>query len=235
MAKLLVSVRSLIEARAALRGGAAVIDIKEPSLGPLGRANAEVWRSIRDEMPGDVTLSVALGELADLQFESIRAEDLDGIAFRKVGPAGMAQRWAAWWNEIRRLDNAPTGWVAVAYADWDRAGAPDPDDVIAAALDADNCPGVLVDTWDKTLGCPIEANDLWQDRVDRVQRSGRFVALAGRLDLATIRRLSPLKPNLFAVRGAACEGFRRDGLVSAALVAELAGAVSAGSISQRDT
>jgi len=230
LAKLLVSVRSVVEARAALRGGAAVIDIKEPSLGPLGRAAAEVWRPIRDEVPGDVAVSVALGELADLEPESIRPEDLAGIAYRKVGPARLGRGWAARWDQVRRLDDAQTGWVAVAYADW--KGAPDPDDVIAAALDAEDCPGVLFDTWDKTLGCPIEVDDAWRTRIARVQGSGRFVALAGRLDRAAIERLGPLKPDLFAVRGAACEGARREGAIRADLVAELVGVVSKGSISR---
>ncbi len=222
MAKLLVSVRSVIEARAALRGGAAVIDIKEPSRGPLGRARAEVWRAIRLEVPEDVPVSVALGELADLEPGSVPLEDLDGIAFRKVGPARMGQGWTARWDQVRRLDDAQTGWVAVAYADWERSEAPNPDDVIAAALLAEDCPGVLIDTWDKTLGCPIEVSDLWRTRIARVQGSGRFVALAGRLDLPSIRRLSRLRPDLFAVRGAACVGARRDGVIDAALVAELA-------------
>ena len=46
MAGLLVSVRSAEEARAALAGGATVIDIKEPDRGPLGRAEPEVWQQV---------------------------------------------------------------------------------------------------------------------------------------------------------------------------------------------
>jgi len=46
MAALLVSVRSAAEALAALAGGAAVIDVKEPSRGPLGRADGDVWRAV---------------------------------------------------------------------------------------------------------------------------------------------------------------------------------------------
>ena len=39
--QLLVSVRSAEEARAALEGGAALIDVKEPSRGSLGSASVE--------------------------------------------------------------------------------------------------------------------------------------------------------------------------------------------------
>lgn len=229
MAKLLVSVRSVPEARAALKGGAAVIDIKEPSLGPLGRASGLTWRAILDEVPAHVPVSVALGELADLDLDSIRSEDFAGITFRKVGPAGSGQGWSARWNQVRQLDEgrAGAGWVAVAYADWERANAPTVDEVIAAALEAEGCPGVLVDTWDKTLGCPIVASDEWRGRIARIQDSGRFVALAGRLDWAAIERLSSLEPDLFAVRGAACVG-GREGRVDAALVAELVAVVTTG-------
>src|SRR5947209_8028398 len=43
---LLVSVRSAAEARAALDGGAALIDIKEPARGPLGRADDGVMAEV---------------------------------------------------------------------------------------------------------------------------------------------------------------------------------------------
>ena len=226
VAKLLVSVRSVAEAKAAFEGGAAVIDVKEPRLGPLGRAPAFTWRAIRDEIPERVPVSVALGELADLDLGSIRPEDFAGIAFRKVGPARSGQAWLSRWDQARRIDEAGAGWVAVAYADWDRAEAPSLDEVIAAALEADHCPGVLVDTWDKTLGCPIVASEGWRSRIKRIQRSGRFVALAGRLDRAAIERLRPLEPDLFAVRGAACVGNRRDGVVDSSLVAGLVKALA---------
>ena len=35
--------------------------------------------------------------------------------------------------------------------------------------------------------------------IDRVRDSGRFVALAGSLDVEAIRRLAPLAPDIFAV------------------------------------
>ena len=61
---LLVSVRSAPEARAACRGGATVIDVKEPARGPLGRADAPTWRAVRAVVPEAVPVSVALGELS---------------------------------------------------------------------------------------------------------------------------------------------------------------------------
>ena len=65
MPALLVSVRSAAEALAARAGGAAVIDVKEPARGPLGRADVDVWREIFAAIPPVVPVSVALGELSE--------------------------------------------------------------------------------------------------------------------------------------------------------------------------
>ena len=203
-----------------------MIDIKEPAMGPLGRAPCSTWQAIRAVVPAEVPVSVALGELADFDPQTIQPAVLAGISYRKVGPAGLGADWSRRWTKARQADSIATGWVAVAYADWQNAGAPDPAEVIATALDAENCPGVLLDTWDKSTRCPLVALDLWQDRIQRIQASGRFVALAGRLDLAEIARLSSLRPDLFAVRGAACVGGRRAGQIDPILVAHLVAAAA---------
>ena len=222
MARLLVSVRSVVEAQAALVGGAAVIDIKEPRHGPLGRASRATWRAIRAEIPPQIPVSVALGELIDLDPQSVQATDLPGITFQKAGPAGMISTWATRWDQVAEQLPDTAGLVAVAYADWSLAHAPDPDRVIASALRTANCPGLLVDTWDKRQACPIKVDEVWLSRVTRVQATGRFVALAGGLDCETIERLGPLRPDLFAVRGSACRGGdRRSGTVDSELVARL--------------
>ena len=90
MASLLVSVRSASEALAALEGGAAVIDVKEPDRGPLGRADASVWSEVRAAVPYGTPVSVALGELTEWVDGRPQAERgrLRGFAFRKVGLAG---------------------------------------------------------------------------------------------------------------------------------------------------
>ena len=210
MAGLLVSVRSVDEARAALAGGAAVIDVKEPDRGPLGCADFEVCRAVRRAVPPGVPVSIALGELREWQAPGRSSPapgppspDLfAGIAYRKLGLAGAGPDWVEAWADLRRAWGPGASWVAVAYADWARADAPHPDSVLDAALAATDCAGVLVDTWDKTRPNPIDAS--WGPWVARARRGGRRVALAGGLDAAAIARLAPLRPDLFAVRGAAC-------------------------------
>jgi len=220
MAGLLVSVRSADEARAAVEGGASVIDVKEPDHGPLGRASSQTWRLVREAVPAALPVSVALGELTDW---SGSVGSLEGIAFRKIGLAGwgVRQNWQARWAEVRRVESGEARWVAVAYADWQAAQAPHPDAVLEAAIEADDCSGILVDTWDKSSRSPLDATPRWFHWVALARQSGKFVALAGGLDLAAIARLAPLEPDLFAIRGAACERSDRRGQIQPDRVAEL--------------
>lgn len=218
MAGLLVSVRSAEEARAAVQGGAAVIDVKEPRRGPLGRASAEIIRGVRQAVPSHVPVSVALGELRDWESDPTPFE---GVAYQKLGLAGAGPGWERAWEDLRRSESPGPRWVAVAYADWEIACSPDPDLVLAAALAAPDVIGILVDTWDKSRPSPLDISPGWIEWVARARAGGRFVALAGGLDRTAIARLAPLRPDLFAVRGAACQAGDRLGRVDPRRVAEL--------------
>jgi uncharacterized protein (UPF0264 family) len=232
VASLLVSVRSATEAAAAVEGGAVVIDVKEPARGPLGRADARVWREVRDAVPRDLPVSVALGELVEwIDTPSGRhgseVEVFAGIAYRKLGLARAGPRWQEEWAELRaRLGPGP-GWIAVVYADWQRAQAPHPDAVREAALAEPDCAGLLIDTWDKTQPSPLAVDGTWR-RWFAAARRGRpmLIALAGGLDRRAIERLAPLGPDLFAVRGAACSGGDRQGAIERQRVAALVQAIN---------
>ena len=210
-AGLLVSVRSPGEAIEALEGGASVVDIKEPSNGPLGRAEVAVWQSIRSALPANTCLSVALGELGEWPLDP---GVFDGIAYRKLGLAHSGPDWAQRWQTTRECDPNGPRWIAVVYDDWRVAGAPEPDQVIDEALRINECAGVLVDTWNKSARTSLEANPVWKNRVRQIQDEGKLVALAGGLTLADLERLHPLHPDLFAVRTAACDGGNRLGQVT---------------------
>jgi (5-formylfuran-3-yl)methyl phosphate synthase len=227
VAKLLVSVRCKAEALAALAGGADVIDVKEPRHGSLGRATPSIWREVREVVPPQIPLSVALGELGDwLNTDdiSVAARSAVGISYCKLGLSFAPPDWSTAWRAFCRRWNqmvfSPWGWIAVVYIDWRAAQAPDPDSIIRAAVEFDECQGVLFDTWDKTTGTRLD--DTWKPRLDRVRATRRFVALAGSLDIEAIRRLAVLEPDIFAVRGAACAGGNRLETVESQRVADLA-------------
>lgn len=226
---LLVSVRDADEAAAASTGGASLIDVKEPARGPLGRADADVVAAVVAQA-GRTPISAAMGELRDEAFDVP-----EGVRFAKWGLAGCRTepRWQDRLDALRRR-LAPIEVVAVGYADWQCAQAPPLDDVLDFACSRGGV--FLVDTCCKepTGSRPRPSLLDWLDldwltsAVARCRESKVRIALAGSLDLATIRRLAPLRPDWFAVRGAACEGDDRAAPVSATRVRELAAACRAG-------
>ncbi len=223
MADLLVSVRSAEEAVAALDGGAAILDVKEPDRGPLGRADPAVWSAVRRAVPPATPVTVALGELADWHDGDVSPADFEGIALRKLGLAGHRGNWAAAWAIARQDSSGGPPWVAVAYADWSLAEAPGPEAVVDAALAATDCAGLLIDTWHKGRANPLDPS--WLPLLRRARAGGLFLAIAGGLDVEAIARLAPLVPDIVAVRGAACGPGGRRGTIDPARVAALARAV----------
>ena len=241
---LLVSVRDAAEAAEALDGGAAIIDVKEPRHGPLGAAMPETiaavagvvgtlrpWTMACGELGGepngeDVTAHASELEPIAAAFKSRLERMLDLLGPSAVPPAaikiGLAGAAGTDWQ--RRLqavfDLLPPGSdrVAVAYADWQRAGAPSPPEVIAAA-DRLNCSVLLVDTFDKSAGglfdcCPPEMPAAW---VTAARAARLQVAVAGRIAAAEIPAAWALGPDVVALRSAVCFN-GRDGAVQAGLV-----------------
>jgi uncharacterized protein (UPF0264 family) len=99
--------------------------------------------------------------------------------------------------------------VAVAYADWQSAGAPDPHRVLAlgAAL---GCRVLLVDTFSKSRGTLVDHVKLkeLEELIGEAHDRGCQSALAGSLGIEQIAPLASLRPDYIAVRGAACAGGR---------------------------
>jgi (5-formylfuran-3-yl)methyl phosphate synthase len=228
MTRLLVSVRSAAEVEAALAGGAALIDVKEPDHGALGRAADAVTADVVRAVGGRAPVSAALGELRDGPPELPPC--LPSLAYVKYGLAGCAAEEEPTWPEemdaraeaVRRAN--PTCAVAVvAYADWRRARAPTPAEVCAFACRRSASGGrqppdaFLLDTWGKDGLTLLD----WMSRVEvdhlcRVCRdAGVPIALGGSLSRSLIRALRPTAPDWFAVRGAACEGLQRTAAVDA--------------------
>jgi uncharacterized protein (UPF0264 family) len=152
-------------------------------------------------------VSAALGELT----ESHRLPHT-ALAFAKWGLAGCRDR-PHWPDELRQAARQlPPGCrpVAVAYADSARANAPAPTEVCDFAC-TQGWGALLIDTWRKdgsTLLDWLSLADLHHLRAG-CRTGGLPIALAGSLGVAEIRSLRVLRPNWFAVRGAACGGGQR--------------------------
>jgi uncharacterized protein (UPF0264 family) len=219
MTNLLVSVRSEAEAEAALAGGAGLIDVKEPAHGSLGCAGPERIASVLRVVAGRRPVSAALGELVEKKVSGPFS-----LAFAKWGLAGCGDR-RDWPDELCRAAEAlPEGCrpVAVAYADWRRAAAPPSAQVCDFAC-ARAWGAFLIDTWHKdgtTLLDWLTLDEL-RDLRDRCGAANVSVALAGSLGVEQMRVLRPLRPDWFAVRGAACRDGRRTATIDVGQVRRL--------------
>lgn len=226
--RLLVSVCDADEARAALAGGADIIDVKDPTQGSLGRATPESWAAIAVAVPKEIPLSLALGELREWSAAMSIPAIPTPTRWLKLGLAGMRDLagWRTTWSSLRtRIEEAcptPIGWVAVAYADADVAEAPPVEDVARTAVET-GCAGFLIDTWSKGGPSLVE---LGIDRrlksiLPELRQQGLFTALAGSLRRADIAAVAGWGADIIAVRTAACEAAVRIGRVSQEAVRSL--------------
>jgi uncharacterized protein (UPF0264 family) len=230
-----VSVRNLTEARSALRGGADIIDIKEPFRGSLGRADAQVIRQIVGEFSDASSappLSAALGEVMDAS-ETDQMHLPGGLSLAKLGLSGLGRQanWAAKWLDVRQAcedvsaATAPR-WVAVAYADAEAAGAPPVEEVLEAASRT-RCAGLLIDTFHKNEGRLLDLISLpvLTAMATAARQHGLFFAVAGQIQTDDVALIQPVRPDIIAVRSAACEKGDRQAAICPRKIQEVKAAI----------
>jgi uncharacterized protein (UPF0264 family) len=229
--QLLVSVRSPVEVEPALRGGADILDAKEPARGSLGAVSPDVLGGIVARIPPQVQLSIALGDLFTLEdvWQAIEhLPDLTGRAriYLKLGFAGVRsfERVRALLEvaaDAARSHPASPSIVAVAYADSEFAGTIPPRSVFRAAAGVP-ASGVLLDTYLKAEGnlfTWIEPSELTGLMV-RAHGTGMLAAVAGSLTVEHLKPVCAAGADIVGVRGAACsEG--REGAVCLSKVRQL--------------
>ncbi|TWT31464.1 (5-formylfuran-3-yl)methyl phosphate synthase [Blastopirellula retiformator] len=210
MTQLLVSVRSAAEARAALAGGADLIDVKEPTLGSLGAAKPQVWREVIDQIDGQLSVSVALGEISD-RGSRFDADSFRGASMVKFGLANMAD--VANWRTIAtaRYQQVPPECVRVAvyYVDQSRANCPPLNEVLRWSREI-SATAVLLDTYVKdgqSLFDFVSARELAQT-IAAIHAGDQLAACGGSLAEAHFSAAIEAGADVLAVRGAACAGSR---------------------------
>jgi (5-formylfuran-3-yl)methyl phosphate synthase len=221
--RLLVSVAGPREARAALAGGADVIDAKDPRRGALGAVRLGVLRAIREAVGARRPVSAALGDIASEGATALvrRAPEAAalGAAFVKAGFSGASNE-----ARVRQLASAVRGAVGdltqvvlVAYADWRQAESLDPRTIVTVAAET-GAAGVLLDTAVKPRSLfAILAPAAIAEWVAAAHAVGLFAAVAGSLEGKDFAAVRALDADLVGVRGAACVGGRA-GRVSTARV-----------------
>src|SRR5256885_2524300 len=220
--RLLVSVRGSVEARAAVAGGADVIDAKDPARGALGPVRRDRLAAIRRAVGAVRPVTAALGDAGNAGRVAAAGAAARGVAFVKLGFGGVTTDAPArsLARAARRGAASATALVLVAYADWRRASSLAPDRLVAVAVDA-GATGLLLDTARKDAPLfAIESPDAVAAWVAAVHAAGLFAAPAGRLSGPGFATPPGVGADLVGVRGAACVG-GRTGPVSRARVAAL--------------
>lgn len=210
MTQLLISVRTPDEAEVALRAGADLIDIKEPTRGPMGMADPAVIAAIIERVAGRRPVSAALGELkSKADFSALPP----GLSFVKIGLARVGKQWRD--QLADRFAQVPSaGKVPVLYADLVVDGkCPEPEEVIEWCRQQ-KAAGILMDTCKKRNGtCLLDffPPELLAVCAKLAHLSGLFLALAGSLGGPTARTAAMLGADIIGMRGAVCRNRHRNG------------------------
>jgi len=227
--KVLISVRDREEAEIALKAGVDILDVKEPMEGALGAPSPQTIKQVVDLAKNKVELSAAIGDLnykPNLASLAALAVASLGVNYVKLGmhtfntlDEGVA--FAKHVKESLNSFNLNPKLVVAGYADYIRAGALSPRQIleIAKTSDADF---FMLDTYvkdGKSLLSFISLEHL-KELVVKTHNLGLRIALAGSLSLNEALRLKPLEPDVLGFRKAACGGDRLSN-VSFAKVHEL--------------
>ncbi len=218
---LLISVRDVPEAAAALEGGADLIDVKEPDKGPLGPAEAEVVAAVIEQVAGRVPVSAALGEWSPHALTEAHWHLELPLQYVKWGLAGYRHQpgWGEDLLETRRQLPPSMQMVLVAYADWEKAKSIPPAELVKFARRY-RFGAFLIDTYTKDGKSLLDflAADKLAELVGWLQEAGLTVAVGGSLRPEHLKSLKGVRPDYFAVRGSACVGNKRRATIDASRV-----------------
>ncbi|MFQ5832632.1 MAG: (5-formylfuran-3-yl)methyl phosphate synthase [Candidatus Thorarchaeota archaeon] len=229
--KLLVSPTDEKDAIEAVKGGADIIDVKDPSAGSLGAASPGLIRLVKEAVGDSIPVSAAIGDVPNLPGTIAQAAlgaSMAGADFVKVGLYGTRSH-----DDARKLlesvvhaleeFNRDSIAVAALYADHARAGTINPLDLPRIA-EGINVGVVMVDT---AIKDGMNLFDFMSiegvAKFVEVSREQNFqVALAGSLSGESFKKATLLGPDIVGVRTAALSGGNRDsGRVDSELVTRL--------------
>jgi uncharacterized protein (UPF0264 family) len=235
--KLLVSVVNKTEAIDSIKGGADILDVKNPKEGSLGANFPRVIREIKEVMPKNLELSATIGDLPNLPGTASLAAlgaAFSGVDYVKVGLFGVktSEEATALMTEVVRAVKEfdhDLKTIASGYADFRYVGCVSPMDLPMIAYKA-GADGVLVDVKiknDKENLFNFLTGKQLGGLVAQAHDYNLLAALAGSLDKQDIQRVHGLGADIIGVRGAVCtKKDRLSGRLEREKVAELAKEIS---------
>ena len=227
--RLLVSPMNIEEARAALAGGADIIDVKNPKEGSLGANFPWAIRAVADVARGIAPVSATIGDLpykpgtASLAALGAAVSGAEYVKAGLLGAKDQAQAVEMLEGIVRAVKeyDPKKKVVASGYSDFLRVGCLSPLLLPQAAASA-GADLVMVDTAVKdgrpTFDFMSEAE--LEQFITLGHSEGLEVALAGSIGFAHLDLLKRLQPEIIGVRGIVCGGDRSSS-VRAELVAEV--------------
>lgn len=230
---LLISPINHEEALESIKGGADIVDVKNPKEGSLGANFPWVIKDIREITPKDKLVSATLGDVpykpGTVSLAALGAHN-SGANYIKVGLYGTKDYDEAvevMENVVKTIkeESHSTIIVAAGYADAHRVGAIGPMEIPKVAKDA-GCDLAMLDTAvkdGKTLFDYLSLEDL-EKFVKESHSYGLKAALAGSIKKEQIEPLNNIGCDVVGIRGAACVGGDRNtGKIHHSAVAELKG------------
>jgi uncharacterized protein (UPF0264 family) len=215
--RLLVSPINIEEAKAAMAGGADILDVKNPKEGSLGANFPWVIRSVAEVAAGKLPVSATIGDFdykpGTASLAALGAA-FSGAEYIKVGLLKIKDQAEAKdmlshiVKSVKDFDDRKK-LVAAAYSDYSRVGSIAPMDLplVASECGADV---VMVDTAIKDGKSTFEFMTETEiaDFISAGHDLGLDVAIAGTIKFEDLKLLRRVAPDIIGVRGAVCGGDR---------------------------
>ncbi len=230
MMKVLVSPMNLEEALECIKGGADIIDVKNPAEGSLGANFPHVIREVAEVVKkSGKEVSATVG---DLEFKPGTASlaalgaAYSGADYVKVGLYGIRNEREVYdlmkevVRAVKDFDESKKV-VAAAYGDYTRINAVSPFEIPEAAYKA-GVDGIMVDTAikdGKDIFSFMKFEEL-QRFINEAHERNMFCAIAGSLKWEHLDLLKSLNPDIIGVRTMVCEN-GRNSPIKAELVEKL--------------
>lgn len=214
MIKLLVSPTDEIDAIDAVNGGADIIDVKNPAEGSLGAPLPSLIRKVREAVPKDISISVALGDVPTLPGTIAQAAlgaaiaGADYVKIGLMGPKTVNDAISIVNAVVETLEefNPNVITVAALYADYARTGTLNPRE-LPGIVEAARAGFAMIDTAIKDDRHILEFMKQ-SDVIEFLQvcREKKIkTALAGSLSKEVFEKVVKLEPDVVGVRKAALQ------------------------------
>ncbi len=228
--RIMVSVTNPDEAHEALKGGADIIDVKNPREGALGANRPFVIKKIKEETGDQAEVSATIGDLPNTpgtaSLAALGAAAL-GVDYVKAGMLGPKTS-----SEVRDLSQTVsqtlqefrlrTKLVIAGYADYQIQGCVNPLMLPEPAAKA-GAWGVLIDVREKSSKGLFDylSVEYLEKFVEEGHRLGLKVALAGSLSKKDIQKMLNLGVDIMGVRRNVCTKLNGEPNIDRRLVEDL--------------